>query len=865
MLSRCIEKYFLRAFKSYRLFIMVIAGGLFSVIWPQSSGLPLSDLVSPTLPGLDKLADSSSNAGKQAKKNREITDTVRYEADRIDYDAEKKKLMLTGNGRIDYQNITLFADTILYLIEEDIFTATGMPRLIESGDTTVGDYMVYNIKTRRGRVNYASTHLSDAVFNGNRIVKSEENELYVDAGDYTTCAHVDTPHYCFYGRNIKVIPNDKIISRPVILNIGEAPVAALPYFIFPIERKRRSGFLTPVWGGHPSGGGYLDNIGYYFAPNDYVDLTVSSRVYEFSEFVVNASSNYALKYRLRGSLSTRYAINTDFLNRRKEWAINYSHDQNLTPDGKTRLSGAGNLLSTKTSQYNFIQNYSEDSLELREQSLKANLSFSRDLSLINSRLNISWNRSHDLRTDLIKEDLPVITFSMPNRPLIPHESSDRQDTLKWFHNIYWGYDMKAVNKHDRASDGAVVETYHSGMTQSINISAPQKLFKWITVSPTFSGQTALFLGYKDTAVLGYDTIYDTVSYITRNPSKDSRMPDYTVIRYDTLSTNQFGEADSIRVVKHKLSRIPIRNEYPHVLSHVTTWRTGVNFSTNLYGIFPIRILNFAGLRHTLRPAVSYTFVPEHKLDREFYDVGIPYDRGHKRSQSVGISLDNQFEGKVIENADSGSNIKEKKFTILSYRVSSAYNFEAEAKKWSDLSMDASTGFNNLRISSQAGFWVYDQGNRLSVPVMKRLDVSFSIGTLAAKGSFWGGDLPVLDTLHYGDRIKYANIGNTGWNVSLNPNFTFSMTRNSPSEMFTTTKKYALSGSASMNITRNWSLQWSSTYNFQTNQWVQNSINMTCDLECWDMRFQWRPEKLNPGYYFIIHIKKIPEIKWEQRR
>ena len=84
-------------------------------------------------------------------------------------------------------------------------------------------------------------------------------------------------------------------------------------------------------------------------------------------------------------------------------------------------------------------------------------------------------------------------------------------------------------------------------------------------------------------------------------------------------------------------------------------------------------------------------------------------------------------------------------------------------------------------------------------------------------------------------------------------------------MFTPDKKYGLSGSAGINITHNWSLQWNSTYNFQANQWVQNSINMACDLECWDMRFQWRPEKLNPGYYFIIHIKKIPEIKWEQRR
>ena len=846
-------------------FLLVTACGCAVFLRAQSSDSPLSTLTSPSLPGLSDLADTSSKSERQVKNNQDLTDTVRYEADRIDYDAEGKKLTLIGNARVDYQNITLFSDTILYLIDQDIFTASGMPQLVESGDTTVGDYMVYNIKTRRGRVNHASTHLSDANFNGNRIVKSEENELYVDAGDYTTCAQIDTPHFCFYGRNIKIVPNDKIISRPVVLNIGEAPVAWLPYFIFPIERKRRSGFLTPVWGGHPSGGGYLDNVGYYLAPNDYFDVTLTSRVYEFREFVVNAASKYALKYRLNGSLSARYALNTDFRNRRNEWALNYSHDQNITPDGKTRLSGTGNLLSTKTSPYNFIQNYSEDSLELREQSLKANLSFSREFVRINSRMNLSWNRTQNLRTDLITEDLPILTFSLPERPLIPHETAGKSDSLKWFHNIYWGYDMKGVNKHVKPANDSIEESYHPGMSQSFRLSAPQKLFKWITVNPSFSAQNATFLGYKDTAVLRYDTIYDTVSYVTKNPAQDSRMPDYKLIRYDTLSRNQFGEPDSVRVIKHRLTSTPVHNEYPHAVSNVPSWSTSVSASTNLYGLFPIRFLNFAGLRHTLRPSVSYTFTPEHKLDREFYDAGISYDRGHKRSQQVSLSLDNQFEGKVVKDTKEGEKPQEKKFTILSYGVSTGYNFEAESRKWSNLNMNASTGINNVRVSSGAQFWLYDEANRLSAPAMSNFNITLSIGTLAAKGALWGGDLIVLDSLQPDDPVEFSNVNKTDWNVSLTPNFTFSMTRSSPSEMFTPDKKYGLSGSAGINITRNWSLQWSSTYNFQTNQWVQNSINMACDLECWDMRFQWRPEKLNPGYYFIIHIKKIPEIKWEQRR
>ncbi|MBN1306555.1 MAG: LPS-assembly protein LptD [Chitinispirillaceae bacterium] len=843
----------------------VLALGMSVQAQPSDAVQPV--LSAPSLPGVRPPADSSSGTDKPVKKKQDLTDTVHYEADRIDYDAEAKRLMLTGNARIDYQKITLYADTILYLIDQDLFTATGMPQLVESGDTTVGDYMVYNIKTRRGRVNHASTHLSDATFNGNRIVKSKEDELYVDAGDYTTCARIDTPHYCFYGRNIKIIPNDKIISRPVVLNIGEAPVAALPYFIFPIERKRRSGFLTPVWGGHPSGGGYLDNVGYYFAPNDYVDVTLTSRVYEFSEFVLNAASSWARKYRLNGSLSARYALDTDFMNRRNEWAINFSQDWNITPDGKTRLSGAGDLLSTKTSQYNFIQRYSEDSLELREQNLKANLSFSRQFDRINGRLNLSMDRSHNLRTDLVSDNLPILTFNLPGRPLIPHETTGGNDSLKWFHNIYWGYDARGIMKHTGSAfrSDTVDEQYHPGMSQSINCSAPQKLFKWITVSPNFSARVATFLGYKDTAVLRYDTLYDTVQYVTTDTTGKDRFGDYTFIRYEPHSHNQFPEPDSVRVFKQKPRSIPVHNEYPHDVSHVPSWKTGVSVSTNLYGLFPIHVLNFTGLRHTFSPSLTYTFTPEQKLSKEFYDAGISYERGHKRSQQVSFSVGNQFEGKVAGEAKEGEKPQERKFTIFSFDLSTGYNFEAETRKWSDLGMNASTGFKNVRLTSSAGFWLYDEMSRLSAPLMHDMSVNLSIGTLGAKGTFWGGDLVVLDSLQPDDPVRYANVGKNDWNVSLIPNFTFSMTRSAPTEMFTPTKKYGLNGSAGIQITRNWSLQWSSIYNFQANQWVQNSINMACDLECWDMRFQWRPEKLNPGYYFIIHIKKIPEIKWEQRR
>jgi lipopolysaccharide assembly outer membrane protein LptD (OstA) len=398
--------------------------------------------------------DTVSDTAK-VKKRSELADTVHYESDLIHYDAANRILQLIGRSKVKYQNIVLLADTIVYTMSDNLFTATGRPELIEDKDTTVGDFMAYNIKTKRGRVRYATTHIQDAYFSGQRIVKSENNELFVDKGDYSTCAMADTPHYYFYGEHIRFVQNDKIISKPAVLNIGGAPVAVLPYFIFPVDRSRKSGILTPVWGGNPAGGGYVDNVGYYWAPNDYMDLMASAKIQEFSQFIMQASSHYALKYRLNGSIGGRYVLNTGFLQSQRQWALDYSHNQNITPDGLTQLAGSGHITSSKS----FYSNYSRDSSELSQALLTSNLSLSRQFQDINGSGSVVWNRSQDLTNGNVSQNLPSVSFYLFDRPLIAPPGSDnisstKADTVtsRWYNNIRWGYSFHGLVRSESYGD-----------------------------------------------------------------------------------------------------------------------------------------------------------------------------------------------------------------------------------------------------------------------------------------------------------------------------------------------------------------------------------------------------------------------------
>lgn len=838
----------------------------FRIIWIFFAAISLSaeEVDSSKSLNLPKETDSLNYSPK--KKSQGITDTIHYLSDYISYDAEGKILHLAGKAEIKYQNMTLQADTIVYTINNDLFTASGSPQLIEGSDTTVGDYMVYNIKTRRGRVRYASTHLDDGYFTGQNIIKSEKNELYVDQGDYTTCAHVDTPHYYFYGQKIKLVPKDKIVAKPIVLNIGDAPVAVLPYFIFPLNRDRRSGFLTPAIGGNFGRGGYIDNIGYYLAPNDYVDFLFRSKVAEFNDFVLEVQSRYVKKYLLDGSISARYAYSRRYsegISNNHEFALNYYHNQNLTPDGLTKLTGTGNLITTK----NFFKDFSEDSSELVNQKLTSNMSLSRRFESINASANLNWARTHDLQTDNINEDLPSFNFSLQNRPLIPLPDSVSPDSSKWYNSIFYTYSTRGVVKHEIKRNDLPEESWHPGMNHALSINSTQKLFKYINVTPSISVTMSNFYGYRDTAIVRYDTLRDTISYRLSGSFRDTRYDDYNypVIGRDTISTDQRGNPDTIEVRRERRKITAVKNENDSAFAHDITWETGVNMSTNFYGIFPMKIFNFAGLRHTLSPSIGYRFVPEHNQDKEFFDIGIPYSRGRKRAQLLNLSLSNQFDGKILREKKGEAKPEEHKFHMLSVNINTSYDFEKDDRRWSDLSLEANTTIKGLNIRYSSSFWLYDENSSLSMPIMKNMNVSLSTGTLSAKGKFWGGDLLVLDSLDTDDPLKYGNKGAQDWQISLSPSYNYSLRRNSPGEMFTPEKRYDLRASASLNFTRNWSVSWSGTYNFNEDQWIQNSFTFRCDLECWDMYFQWRPERLYPGFYFKVNIKKLPEIKWEQRQ
>jgi len=843
-----------------------------------STDAPIGTLTDSSAAVSADTADTSALAAADSseKKSGELTDTVFYESDFIDYDNESKTLQLFGNAQIKYQNISLQADTIVYDVDNNMFQARGKPQLIEGTDTTIGDIMVYNIKTKRGRVSYATARFDDTYFTGNKIVKTPENCLYIEDGDFTTCANPEHPHYYFYGAQVKVIPEDKAVGRPVVFNVGDAPIAVLPYFAMPLQRGRRSGILTPKWGGSVARGGYVDNLGYYYAPNDYADFTLSTKVQEFNSFVFNGRSRYALRYKFDGEVSGRYVIDNTLEAESQQWALDYRHNQYLVPDSSTRLSGTGNIVSNRS----FNQRYSDETSVLENQQLNANMSLAQTFKSINATSNLVWRRNHNLTTDRIEEDIPSFDFNLQNRAVIPYKSGQSsQSDPSWYNNIYYSYNTKAIMRRDVYGNDSLPGFTRPGMQHKANLNSSHKVAKFFDIAPYINMRASMFYGAIDTLVK--DTLYvrDTVAYQVRDPLKDTRYPDYQEVqelRRMEYFINEQGDRDTLyHLVKVSPQRRVLVRDTLDDFNLVRSWDAGVNLSTRLYGLFPVGLLGVTNIRHVLTPTVGYSFVPKHELDRTFYNVGIDYDRPkEKASQFMNLGLANTFQGKrfvgsaSVDSSDSSGkkidNRREEKFDILSASINTSYDFEADKRKWRDLSLSANTSLNILRLGYTSNFWLYDENDKFSAPIMRDYSINLTSGSLGASGEFWNGDLLKFDTSWYNDPgSRQKDAGAQSWNVGFSPGYSYKASRSTPQDRFKPNKSFNLSANAGMNLTNALSVQWNGNYDFSSNQFSHNNYTFNYDLECWEMRFTWRPEKINPGFHFVVNVKKIPDIKWEQ--
>ena len=205
-------------------------------------------------------------------------DEVRFVDDELEQNRETNIITATGNVEIDYKNMNVSADKIIFNQNTKDVKAIGNVVFMEpSGSVVFSDSFDITGDMKDASLENVRIILADkSRLAAKKAVRINANKKVLTNAIYTACDS------CKGENPLWVIKSEKVehdeVSQDVryknaVLELGDVPIFYTPYLSHPDPKvKRRSGFLTPKFGGNSKLGMTIQPK-YYWSINPYKDFT----------------------------------------------------------------------------------------------------------------------------------------------------------------------------------------------------------------------------------------------------------------------------------------------------------------------------------------------------------------------------------------------------------------------------------------------------------------------------------------------------------------------------------------------------------------------------------------------------------------
>ena len=284
---------------------------------------------------------------------------IYFDADELTTDENQRTIVATGDVVVKRDQLTLYADKIVYDEKTDMITAHGNIRLVEpEGATIYSDEVNLAAKLTRAEMNKIKVIMRDeSKLWAEHFAKKENNNKVMRYVTFTPCdcceVNGKAPLWRIRARKVTHDAAKKDMNyNDAFIDVKNVPVLYTPFFSHPDPTvKRRSGFMPPKIGRTSYLGGTLQS-NYFWDINEHADFLFSP--------ILTADKGIVWGGRYRGYLTKGYV----------QLEGTYLRD-----DNKERPNDRGNLFANMryelTNKWLFSSNinYSSDSLYLKELSL----------------------------------------------------------------------------------------------------------------------------------------------------------------------------------------------------------------------------------------------------------------------------------------------------------------------------------------------------------------------------------------------------------------------------------------------------------------------------------------------------------------
>ena len=830
-----------------------------------------------------------------AQKEPTLLDKVEYNAkEYVRINRKESKLYLYDQAELYYQDMVLKAGIIVLDYSKNEVTAGRIadslgvlvqnPYFKQINNEIYPDSLRFNFDTQKALI-----WNSKSAQNGMNVYaaftkKENDSVYYIKDAKVTTGGELEDSDYYFRIRKGKMVPQGKIVTGFTNMYIADVPTPlALPFAYFPSSQKQQSGFLFPTIGESNNRGYYLQNGGYYLGLSQFFDLSLTGDYYSNGSYGFRADSQYKLMYNFSGRLSMRfenlisgergipgYSKSTVFNIR---W--NHSKDPKSSPNSNFSASvnfGSSDYFRESVNQLNspnFLNNTLSSSVAYTKR-IPGNPSVN---------MSVNANMSQNSKTKSVNLTLPTFQGSLDR--IFPFEPKDRPKK-GLIQNINLQYSVRAENRmittEEELFTSKMFENARSGVQHSIPLSTNFKILKHFNLA----------------ASANYKEVWQprTVRYNNYDPLIDG-------VKKDTVSG----------------------------FSAFRTYSYGINMATTIYGTVNFEKGKIRSIRHTIRPSVSYSTAPSFD---QYYDEYIIDADGNTReyspfegglfgtpsrgiSQSMGISVNNVFEAKIIDPDTTKTELKKVQL-LKNFNLSTSYNLVADQFKWSPVRVTTGIDLFDKKMSINLGatmdmYALDDQNRRINefninkggglfriTSANLNTGYNFSNETFSKdkkkekekneeeedpfsffENASGGGRQDDLfgDTIGMNndttnryeeddkDVSKYPSYRTQmPWNLKFTYSLTYSNSRNQNDFA-----NNSLMFSGDVELTPKWEVGGSSGFDFKNHGFTYTQLRFNRDLDSWRLDFSWVPFSNRASWNFFIGIKSglLSDIKYEKNR
>ena len=599
---------------------------------------------------------------------------TRYQGDRVLFNAKDRGLRLTGDpAAVAREASILVGDTVTYNDSTRDVVVLGDTAILRDPSRNAADIITrgrldYNLGTGRARVADVSTALTSGetyFINARRALLindsiAERRSLLAGHASFTTCDLL-IPHYHIETGEFKLITRNLLVARSAVLYISDIPVMWLPFIFNDLRSGRRSGITTPRFGvaellrNSPTYRRSVENLGYYFALNDYMDAQVSL------DWRSGARPQEGDPGYLRYNGEWRYRVLSRFLSGR----VGLSHLKQQDGATNTSVSIGHQQDFSQTSKLTLNLNYaSSTQIQRRNEFVPY-----RALATIASRgnyqqrlgpfsMSLGGSRTQYPGRDQVDQGFPSLSLT-----------SDPIDITSW---LNWAPSLSLDN------------------TQNLNVLQSGALAFRLSERPDGGIDSVAVMRDSRTTTLGFETPFRIGGWTWRNSFRvrdtENDFPESRTIRnvadtsirstrifsrtfrtdvdwqtgisLPSISQGRWNVSPSVSIVNIDPAALWVRTELSggQYVSQGKRLQYGVSASPTFFGLFP-GFGPYTRFRHAVTTSLGYAYAPAAEVSDEFLAALGQTRQGYLGSlaqNQVSLSFSTNLEAKLKSRTDTAN-------------------------------------------------------------------------------------------------------------------------------------------------------------------------------------------------------------------